>query len=285
MSFASILITIINGIELGLIYALISVGFSLIFGTAKIIFAAQGEIYMVGAMLAYYFSVVKGIPYFYAVFMVILITGIFGLIIDRLIFRRLYGKDLEMFMVTLGLAIAISGIFLIMFSGIPRGVTNPIPGVINLMGGQISIFKIIVALISLSLITGLHYFFKNSKIGQSIRAFSQDPIAATLQGISMNRTVPIVFFVSLSLAGGAGALVAPIYFAQVYMGAPALNIIIMVTILGGLGSFPGAIAGGLFMGIFQSVGRLIIGELNTLLSFILIILFLIFRPKGFFGKD
>ena len=285
MNFTSILVTFINGIELGLIYALISVGFSLIFGTAKIIFAAQGEMYMVGAMLAYYFSVVKGIPYFYAVLMIILITGIFGLIIDRLIFRRLYGKDLELFMVTLGLGIVIAGIFLIMFSGIPRGVPNPIPGVIKLRGADIPIFKAIVALISLSLITGLHYFFKNSKIGQSIRAFSQDPIAATLQGINHNIIFPITFFVSLSLAGAAGALVAPIYFAQVYMGTPAQNTIIMVTILGGLGSFPGAIAGGLFFGIFQSMGRLIIGDLNTLLSFVLIILFLIFRPKGFFGKD
>ena len=285
MSFSLILITIINGIELGLIYALISVGFSLIFGTAKIIFAAQGEMYMLGAMLTYYLSVVKGIPYFYTFLIILLISGIFGLMVDRLIFRRLYGKDLELFMSTLGLAIVISGIFLIMFTGIPRGVPNPIPGNIKLMGANISIFKITVALISLCLIAGLHFFFQKSKIGQSIRAFSEDPIAATLQGISINKTVPIVFFVSLSLAGGAGALVAPIYFASVYMGTPALNTIIMVTILGGLGSFPGAIAGGLFIGLFQSVGRLVIGELNTLLSFILIVLFLVFRPKGFFGKD
>jgi len=285
MTFSNILMTLINGIELGLIYALIAIGFSLIFGTAKIIFAAHGEMYMVGAMLTYYFYVVKGIPYFYTVLIIMLITGIFGLIIDRLIFRKLYGKDLPLFMVSLGLSIVISSIFLIMFNGMSKGVPAPIPGYIKLMDANIAIFKLIVAFISLGLITGLHFFFQNSKIGQSIRAFSQDPIAATLQGISINRIVPIVFFVSLPLAGVAGALVAPIYFAQVYMGTQALSTIIMVVILGGIGSFPGAIAGGLFIGIFQAIGSLIIGKLSTLLSFVLIIIFLIFKPKGFFGKD
>jgi branched-chain amino acid transport system permease protein len=277
--------TIINGIELGLIYALIAIGFSLIYGTARIVFAAHGEVYMAGAMLMYYLHSVRGLPYLVTLIVIAISAGIFGLIVDRALFRRLYGKDLEMFMVSLGLVMVIASIFLIIFGGTPKGVDTPIPGSIEILGFDFAYDKAVVSLVSALIILGLHFFFRYSKTGQSIRAFAQDPLAAELQGISMNRTVPLTFFVSLALAGSAGGLIAPLYFAQVFMGGPALNYIFMVVILGGIGSFPGAIVGGIFVGVLQTTGRLIAGDASYLMMFLVIILFLLVKPRGFFGHD
>jgi branched-chain amino acid transport system permease protein len=277
--------TIINGIELGLIYALIAIGFSLIYGTARIVFAAHGEIYMAGAMLMYYLYSLKHVPYGISLFIIAIMAGVFGLIIDRLLFRKLYGKDLEMFMVSLGLIMIIASIFLIIFGGTPKGVQTPIPGTVSILGFQFAIDKAIVAIISLLIIISLSFFFKFTKAGQSVRAYAQDPLAAELQGISINRTVPLTFFVSLILAAAAGGLIAPLYFAQVFMGGTALNYIFMVVILGGIGSFPGAIFGGIFVGLTQTAGRLLVGEVNFLVSFIVIIIFLLVKPTGLFGHD
>jgi branched-subunit amino acid ABC-type transport system permease component len=277
--------TVINGIELGLIYALIAIGFSLIFGTARIVFTAHGEIYMAGAMLMYFLYSLQHVPYILSLIIISICAGVFGLIIDRVLFRRLYGRDLEMFMVSLGLVMIISSIFLIIFGGTAKGVESPIKGSSVIFGFEFAYDKIIVALISLLLILGVHFFFKLTKTGQSIRAFGQDSLAAELQGISINKTVRLTFFISLSLAAAAGGLIAPIYFAQVSMGGPALNYIFMVVILGGIGSFPGAIVGGLFIGLLQTVGRLYMGEMSFLMTFVLIIIFLLVKPKGLFGHD
>ncbi len=277
--------TFINGLELGLIYALMAIGFSLIYGTAKIIFCTHGEIYMIGGMAAYFLVSQEGLPYFPALIFIMLSLGIFGLVIDRVLFRRLYGNDLSIFMASIGLAIVLSSVFLLIFGGQSRGIGSPFHGAIKVMGIHFSVNKLIVALISIGIILILHFFFHKVKAGQAVRAYAQDPEAAALQGISANRTVPLTFFVSLSVAGGAGVLVAPVYFADVFMGTPSLLNTFIVVILGGIGSFPGAIAGGLFLGILHSFGSLFIGELSFLLSFIIIIIFLIIRPQGFFGHE
>jgi branched-chain amino acid transport system permease protein len=277
--------TLINGLELGLIYALVALGFSLIYGTAKIIFACHGEIYMVGAMASYFLITQEQIPYFLALILVMLGAGTFGLIIDKLLFRRLYGNDLAVFLSSIGLAMVISSVLLLIAGGQSRGVSPPFRGAINLMGISLSVNKLLIALISVALITALHFLFHKVKAGQSIRAYAQNPDAAALLGIGANRTIPLTFFVSLSLAGGAGVLVTPIYFADVFMGTPALLNTFIVVILGGIGSFPGAIVGGLFLGILHSFGSVFIGELSFLVSFIIIIIFLILRPQGFFGHE
>jgi branched-chain amino acid transport system permease protein len=277
--------TIVNGIELGLIYALIALGFSLIYGTARIVFATHGEVYMAGAMLMYYLHAVRHVPFVVALIGISLAAGVLGLVIDRVLFRRLYGRDLEMFMVSLGLVMVISSIFLIIFGGTPKGVPSPVPGSLEIAGFTYAYDKAVVAAVSVVLILALTIFFRYSKIGQSVRAYAQDSLAAELQGISIDRTVPLTFFVSLALAGAAGGLIAPLYFAQVFMGGPALNNIFMVVILGGIGSLPGAIVGGIFVGVLQTAGRLLVGDANYLVTFIVIILFLLVKPRGFFGHD
>jgi branched-chain amino acid transport system permease protein len=277
--------TFVNGLELGLIYALVAVGFSLIYGTARVIFFTHGEVHMVGAMATYFFVTQHGVPYLVALAIIMPAMGAFGLLLDRVLFRRFYGRDLTLFLVSLGLALILTNVLLLIFGGQSRGVSSPFVGVISFLGMTFSINKFIVALISIGLILALHFFFQKVKAGQSVRAYAQNPEAAALMGISINRTVPLTFFVSLAVAAGAGVLVAPVYFCDVFMGTPAILNTFIVVILGGIGSFPGAIVGGLFLGVLHSFGSIFIGELSFLVSFIIIIIFLIVRPQGFFGHD
>jgi branched-chain amino acid transport system permease protein len=275
----------INALELGLIYALVALGFSLIYGVGRVIFCTHGEVYMVGAMSSYFLTTKLGLPFPLVLISVGLGTGVFGLLIERFLFRRLRGNDFAIFVVSLALAMVILNLFSEIFGTEPVRANELFSGYITPMGVNLSLDKMIVALISVGLILGLHVFFQRVKVGQSMRAVAQDPEAAALQGISINKTVSLTFFLSLSVAGVAGVLVAPVFIINTGMGTSALMNTFVVVILGGIGSFPGAIAGGLFLGILHVVGGLFIGKFTFLLSFVAVIIFLVVRPQGFFGHE
>ncbi len=281
----SLTLVFINGLELGLIYALVALGFSLIYGVGGIIFCTHGEIYMVGAMSSYFLTMKLGLPFPVVLISVALGTGMMGFLFEKFLFRHLRGNDFSIFVVSLALAMLILTLFSELLGTQPVGVTEPIPGYITPMGVNISIYKLLVGLTSGGLIVALHFFFRQAKLGQSIRAVAQDPEAAALQGISMNKTLSLTFVLSLAVAGTAGALVGPIYSVSSSMGNAALMNTFIVVIIGGIGSFPGAIAGGLLLGILQVFGGLFVGKFTFLISFVVIIIFLVVRPQGFFGHE
>ncbi len=285
MPTALLAITFINGVELGLLYALIAVGFSLIYGAGRILFCGHGEIYMIAALSAFLLIERVDLPFFPTMFIVMMGTGALGLLLERFMFRRFYGRPLVVFMLSLGLAMLIANLSLYIFGGDIRGITTPFPGYVAAMGIRLPIDKLVVIGIAIAMIVGLNWFLNNVKAGQTIRAVAQDPDAAALQGIDKNRSMQLVFFLGLALAGGAAVLVAPLYYVDVFLGTPALLNTFIVVILGGIGSFPGAVAGGLFLGILQSFTGVFIGGLTTLVSFIVVIIFLVVRPRGFFGRE
>jgi len=276
---------LINGVELGLLYALIALGFSLIYGVGRIIFCAHGEIYMIGGVLTYFLIMKLHLPFVVAFIALPLAISIFAFLIERFLFRHFYGNDFAVFIVSLALGVIIANSFLRIFGGTWVGVRSPIEGNLDLFGMSLPMDKIVVALVSIALILGLHFFFSRVKLGQAVRAVAQDPEAATLQGISVNGILAVTFSLSLALAGAAGVLMAPLYSVNAAMGSAALLNTFIVVILGGVGSFPGAIAGGLFLGMLHSLGALFIGQLTFLVAFVVIIIFLIVRPQGFFGRE
>lgn len=278
-------LTFINGLEVGLIYALVALGFSLIYGVGRIIFCTHGEIYMVGAMSSYFLTMKLGLPFPVVLISVALGTGLLGFLFEKFLFRRLRGNDFSIFVVSLALAMLVLTLFSQLLGTEPVGIREPIPGYITWMGINISIYKLLVGLTSGGLIVALHFFFQRAKLGQSIRAVVQDPEAAALQGISMDKTLSLTFVLSLALAGIAGVLVGPIYSVSSGMGTAALMNTFVVVIIGGIGSFPGAIAGGLSLGILQVFGGLLVGKFTFLVSFVVIIIFLVARPQGFFGHE
>lgn len=275
----------INGLEVGLIYALVALGFSLIYGVGRIIFCTHGEIYMVGAMSSYFLTMKLGLPFPVVLISVALGTGLLGFLFEKFLFRRLRGNDFSIFVVSLALAMLVLTLFSELLGTQPVGIREPIPGYITWMDMKISIYKLLVGLTSGGLIVALHFFFQRVKLGQSIRAVAQDPEAAALQGISMDKTLSLTFVLSCALAGIAGVLVGPIYSVSSSMGTAALMNTFVVVIIGGIGSFFGAIAGGLLLGILQVMGGLLVGKFTFLVSFVVIIIFLVARPKGFFGHE
>jgi branched-chain amino acid transport system permease protein len=278
-------VTLINGLELGMIYALVAVGFSFIYSTARVLFCAHGEIYMVGAYGTYLLTQRIGFPYFPTVLVIMVGLGLAGLVLERFLFRPFYENSFVTFILSFALAILISNIFLLLFGGQIRNVATPFPGSISLFEMKLPKEKIVVFFTAVAIFWALSWFLNNVKEGQAIRAVAQDREVASLQGIDINRSMQMVFFISFGLAGAAGALVAPIYYVDVFLGTPALMNAFIVVILGGMGSFLGAIAAGLFLGVIQSFAGIFIGGTTLLVSFIVVIIFLVLRPQGFFGRE
>lgn len=283
MNVSLFLTPVLNAVFAGLIYALVAVGFSLIFGVAKIMFFAHGEIYMLGAVGSYYLLAKLGVPYPLAIIVVGLGTGTLGLLIERFL-RPLRGQDFPMVLVTVALGMFIANAALHIFGEIPLSVPTQVSGTIAIFGTKLSLERVVVILASVAIVVALHSFNKWTKAGQAIRAVAQDTDAAQLQGIDINRSTATVFLIACGVAGAAGVLIAPLYYVDVFLGTSALSRTIIVVIIGGLGSFPGAIAGGLFLGFIDSIGYAWVGGLTSLISFGVVIALLIVRPQGLLGR-
>ena len=277
---------ITNGLVNGLIYALTAAGFSLIYGNAKILFFALGEVYMLGAICCYILINSFGLPYFGAVGLSIIVLGLFGVLLERFIFRYLEGRDdLVCALASMAIGMLIVGIALETFGERGKAIEAPFTGVLNLGGIILPIDKLVIMIVTAAIILGLRFFFRASRWGRAIRAVSQDEDAAQLVGVSLNRSKALTFFLALGTTAAAGGLVAPLYYVDVFMGGPVFMTTLIVVILGGLGSFSGAIYGGLFIGLMESFGYTFFGGITTIISFMVVIFVLIIKPEGLFGRE
>ena len=277
--------SLINGILAGMIYALIASGFTLLYGNAGVLFFAIGEVFMLGAVLLYCLIEGMSISYFLGVVIVMALLGTFGMFLERAIFRRLTGNDLTFAIGSLALGMLITGIVLKTFGERGKGLITPFPGSFKITGLVIAYDKLIVVGVGLVVIVALHLFFSFTKTGRAIRAVAQDVEAAQLMGVEVFRVKSLTFFLALAVAGLAGALVAPLYYVDAFMGTPVLMTALIVVVLGGLGSFPGAVIGGLVIGVLENIGQTFLGGTTTLLLFMIVIVMLILRPEGLFANE
>jgi branched-chain amino acid transport system permease protein len=275
---------LINGVVTGSIYALVAVGFSLIFGISKIMFFTHGEMYMLGAVGGFFLLQKLGIPYPLAIIVDTVALGILGLLIERFL-RPMRGRDLAVLLLTIGLGMFIANAAMHIFGHTPLAVPTQVKGTINVFGSTISLQRVLIVIASAVVVLCLHFFIQWTKAGQAIRAVAQDREAAQLQGINPNYSAAMVFAIACGLAGAAGILIAPIYYVDVFLGTSALLRTFIVVIIGGLGSFPGAIAGGLFLGLVESFGYTLAGGVTHLITFAIVIVLLIVRPQGLLGRE
>lgn len=280
-----ILQIIANGLSIGLIYVLMAVGFSLIFGIMGIFNFTHGELFMLGAFGIYFISGKLGLPYFAAVLVTMVLVGILGVLMERVFFRPVYGQMFPSFMIALGLNMIIGTAALVLFGDQDRSVPKVVSGVVNLAGIRLSKEMVLGMIISGIAVAGLIWFVHYTKIGRAIRATAQNSDAASLQGIKIRRIYMQTFGISAALAGIAGAIIAPVYFINPLIGGPAMFKCIVVVILGGLGSIPGAIAGGLALGFIESLGLTFVGNSAHMIGWIVVIILLLFRPQGLLGKS
>jgi len=279
----------LNGIMLGLNYALIALGLTLIFGIMGIVNFAHGEMYMLGGYVAFFLFGQFGLNFFATLVAAAVIVGFLGVLLEKFIFRPLTSRpkiELTSLIAAVGLAWVLQTLAVIAFGEQDQKVPSAFKGIINMGGVIITAERLAAILIGFSLVVILNVFLLRTKTGRAIRAVAQDKEAAALQGIGVSRISALSFGIGCGLASCAGALVAPIFFINPFLGSEVILKAFLVVILGGMGSIPGAMLGGLVLGFIESYGSLFFSVPTVMvLTFILIIVILIVRPQGLLGHE
>jgi len=275
---------LLNGFGLAMVYVLVALGLTLIFSILEIINFAHGEFYMLGGYVTYYVFAVFGLNYFATLGLAILAVGLAGVVAERLIFRYLRGKTLNAFIVSLGLLWVMQAGAQLSFGVLDKPVPSAFSGIVRAFGLVISVERLVVSLSSVVLITGLYLFLRWSRPGRAMRAVAQDADAAALQGVDIELVSALGFGIGCALAGGAGGLLAPLFAVSPAMGALPVVKAFIIIIIGGMGSLPGAVVGGLLLGSVEGLGSLFFGSAAVnVLGFLVVILVLLVRPRGLFG--
>lgn len=278
---------ILNGLMAASIYILVALGLALVLSIMGIVQMAHGEIYMLGAYGAYYFCVVLGLHYLLALAITTLLVGLAGILIEKIFFRpfRHVEDFLPSVIMAVGLMIMLQTTAIVSFGSSIKVVTTPFRGVITVAGAILSWERLIVIVISVIFVVALFLLLRLTTIGQAMIAVSQNLQGAALQGISADHVSSFAMFFGSGLAAVAGGLMGAIFNLSPSMGGFALMKGIAVIILGGLGSLPGVVVGGLILGFIDGiVPPLMSIQMASLVGFIFIILILIFRPQGIMGR-
>lgn len=283
MTFTFFVQVFVNGLMLGLTYVLIASGFSLIYGIMRLLNFAHGEFYMLGAFATYLLCERLGLNYFIALVLSMIIIAVLGILVYRFFFRPFRDQHDPGLVIALGIAMLIGGLALLVFGEKDKSVSPVFSGVIKVLGATLSMERIVVVIMAIILMGALTLYIKFSKTGQAMRAVAQDREAAALQGIGVDSTFTLCMAISSALAGAAGALLAPLFFVNPFLGMHAVLKALVVVVIGGLGSIPGAIAGGLLLGFVESFGNTFFGDITEILGFVIVMLVLLFRPQGLFG--
>lgn len=277
---------IINGLSAGLIYVLVALGVTLVFGIMRIIQLAHGEMYMLGAHTVYYACVVLGINVFLSFVIAATSTGLVGMIVERFLLRRFRGAIEPSVVVAIGLVLLLQTFAVVAFGSNEKNIPRLIPGILTAWGIRISWDRVLAVIVGASLVFALYLFIRGTKVGQAMIAISQDRDAASLQGINVNRISSITMAIGCALAAVAGGLMGSIFSVEPFMGSFAISKGLAVIILGGLGSIPGAVIGGLILGLIDGVVPLYYSTtVAHIVGFASIIVILIIRPKGLMGRE
>jgi len=279
---------LINGVVLGSVYALLSLGLTMIFGILGIVNFAQGELYMLGAYVGFFLIVMQKVPFLLALLISMLAMGVFGLLIERFPFRPIQGKaDENMILATVGLSVFLMNGAILLFGADPRRVETPFSDLfIHLGAFSISMQRILVFTVTVVLIILLTFIIRKTRMGKAMRACQQDLNAARIVGIDTRRVSMVTCFIGSALAAAAGVLIAPLFLVSPVMGLKVIAKAFVIVILGGLGNVAGAIMGGFIIGIAENLtAGFISSDLKDIVPFMILILILLLRPQGIFGKQ
>jgi branched-chain amino acid transport system permease protein len=281
---------LVNGVSLGSIYALIALGYTMVYGIVKLINFAHGDVFMVGAFIGFYSITFLHLNFFLALIISMVFCAVFGVLIERIAYKPLRNATRIAALIT---AIGVSLLIeygMIYFRGAqpeayPSGLV-PIKAV-EILGVKISGQSLLILGVSLILMVLLQFIVHKTKIGKAMRAVSHDMDAAKLMGINVNNTISATFAIGSALAGAAGVIFG-MYYTKI---EPLMGIIpglkaFVAAVLGGIGIIPGAMVGGLLLGVIESlVSALGFSLWRDGVAFVVLILILIFRPSGLFGKN
>jgi branched-chain amino acid transport system permease protein len=277
-----------NGLITGAFYALSALGLTLIFGLMRVVNFAHGDLYMIGGLLGWALTSSVGLDFFTSLALVIVIMGGVGWLIDWALIARVRGQGEEPgILLTLGLSIFLVNTALLVVGTAPQKVALPLANAPLFLGPVVlTQSRLFVVAICALLIVAAHLLIQRTTLGRAMRATFQDSMAAQLVGIRSNQIYAVTFALGTALAGVAGMLLGAIYVAQATVGGLVSLKAFVVVILGGMGSFAGAIAGGLILGVVEALwgGYIATGYVDAI-GFALVIAMLLVRPYGLFSKQ
>jgi len=288
----------VSGLLIGGVYGLVAMGLSIVFGVLDIINFAHGALMTIGIYASYLLFQEYGVDPYLSLLVVVPLLFFVGAGIQRFAINPVMTAPVHnQLLLTLGIAIMIENLFLVVFTGTPRSIELPyargsfdlgfmvLDFPLRIFGAVVSMPKLIAFVMALVLAFVLYLLIQKTWLGAAIRASAQQPEGAELVGIDIRRIYMITFGIGAAAAGAAGALVMPFLFVSPTAGATFNIIAFVVVVLGGMGSVPGALVGGLVIGLTQEMSQIFVAGSSKFLSvFVVFILVLLFRPQGIFGK-
>lgn len=289
MSFISHLI---NGISLGSVYAIIALGYTMVYGIAKMLNFAHGDVIMIGAYVVFIMMTGMGLHPILAILISMTVCTVLGVVIERIAYKPLRnaGSPLAVLITAIGISYLLQNVALLMFGASAKTFTNVVtlPS-ISLAGGRLTItgVTIVTILACIVIMVGLTLFVNKTKPGRAMQAVSEDRGAAQLMGVNVNGTIALTFAIGSALAAVAGVLLCSAYPSLTpYTGAmPGIKAFV-AAVFGGIGSIPGAMIGGILLGIIELLSKAYISsQVADAMVFAVLIVVLLIKPTGLFGKN
>lgn len=291
MSIQEFLQHLTNGISLGSLYALIAIGYTMVYGILRLINFAHGDVFMIGAYLTYYGLVYTPIPWYILFLLTPVITGLLGVLLEKAAYKPLRGAPkITVLISAIGASFLLQNLGILVFGGRPKGF--PTPEVFNkiaIIGGvSIGLINFIIPIVTVILLIGLNFFILKTKAGMAMRALSKDYETASLMGIDINRSISITFFIG-SLLAAVGGIMWGVKYPQLipHMGIlPGLKCFI-AAVVGGIGNITGAVLGGFILGLGEIMLIAFLPKLTgyrDAFAFVLLILILLVKPTGLMGE-
>ncbi|AAR35382.1 branched-chain amino acid ABC transporter permease [Geobacter sulfurreducens] len=280
--------SLISGILIGGVYALIGIGLTIIFGVMRVINFAHGDIMMIGMYLTYNFFSLAGVDPFVSIALTIPLMFLFGAILQKTFINRVLGAlPQNQILLTIGLGLIMSNTMMFIYTSDYKILTTSYSSSsFNIGTISISWPLAISFLITAAITLLLYWFLMKTDTGQAIRATAQDREAAQLMGINVKRMSILAFGMGAALAGTAGALISPTYYIFPQIGSTFTLKAFVITVLGGMGSIVGATIGGVIIGVAESLGAVYISSgWKDVVVFVLFLLVLLFKPAGLLGKS
>ena len=280
--------SLISGILIGGVYALIGIGLTIIFGVMRVINFAHGDILMIGMYMTYFLFTLFHIDPFVSILITIPLMFLFGAFLQKVFINRaLNALPQNQILLTIGMGLVMSNTIMLAFTSDYKILTTTYSSSsVEILGISVSEPLVVSFAITVAITAALYWFLYKTDMGQAIRATAQDREAAQLMGINVKRMSIIAFGIGSALAGTAGALISPTYYIFPQVGSVFTLKAFVITVLGGMGSIVGATLGGVLIGVAESVGGVYIGSgWKDVIVFILFLLVLLFKPSGLLGTS
>ena len=285
----SILNNLINGISLGSVYAIIALGYTMVYGIAKMLNFAHGDVIMVGAYVCFFATGQFGLPPLVGVLLAMVVCTILGMVIERLAYKPLrQAPSLAVLITAIGVSYFLQNSALLLWKSDPKVFTSVVgTGSIKLFDGQLTIthVAIVTVLTCVVIMLALTWFTGRTKMGKAMRACSEDKAAAQLMGIDVDRTISMTFAIGSALAAIAGVLLCSTYpsLMPTTGSLPGIKAF-TAAVFGGIGSIPGAMLGGILLGIIEIFAKAFNTNISDAVVFAVLIVVLLVKPAGLLGK-